>query len=944
MHDIRTRLRASVRLAGLSLALGVSARALAAPSDRPVPPERQILWQRSLEDALAIAKEEKRPILLAVNMDGESASERITREQYRDPKFVASTRPFVCLMASVFRHTPRDYDEQGRRIPCPRLGEITCGEHIALEPILYDKYLGGDRIAPRHALILPDGTKAFDLTLLFDLRDIDKKLAESAHLAPPVITRAAPAISARTIESEGSPERRMELWSELARARDQRGRAAFEDVLMSMNSRSHLLESAAAIQSAGDAGSIGALRILLPKSELFDDEFIDQLGLTAQGLAIQPALAAAVRDRIGGLGPFPGSPDLGPDAKLLRLLAHLDGKSAQTRSLLLAHYLIEPMSQQYCAAPSREASSALRLAVSDSEVRSLAWLREQDEPLNLSQILRFSEAASLRLKPIEKPSEDMPPEAELERELTNLDREMKAKPDDTDLMQRYGIASLNLARRRMESKGPGVQYLLDDAAGWLLKVTQTHDLWRVYVELARTAYFRGKFEDEVRFGSGALDCAQSRLKIGDEAKSLLRDLKAQSPDSADCQLIEQAAKLLEDREAVEAYRWIGDGNARLLAERSGGTLSIEARGMYDGVEALALVASSMSSDETDWTSFGSFFGALGMNREELAVLQQGALRLPESTVLRSSLNGALWSGGRIDLAPAKAEWILSKHPDSAASMWFAGYAHILGAEDRRRREEPDRAIDEYHAAEERFRESAEKNPANEASVKHYLALSALGRGFAHSIADRRERAAEALEEGVALEPDVVKARDGLDREAIDLLDAALEWRESGNSPVDPMAMIDALERGDPKNAAWARAVSDSELREALRADGRKAAAEGDRYLDVSIAAARRAIALADEKASGGLDDRASRPPGDEASRKLDDEPSRRTLAQSLTIAGERLIQRGDVASARKYLAEAAPLAGEPAPSADATNEAIQELAIALRAKLGDARPVFRPGR
>jgi hypothetical protein len=903
------------------IAAGARAAAPRASHDHPVPPERQILWQRTLEDALAIAKEEKRPILIAVNMDGESASERITREQYRDPKFVASTRPFVCLMASVFRHTPRDYDEQGRRIPCPRLGEITCGEHIALEPILYDKYLGGDRIAPRHALILPDGTKAFDLTLLFDLHDIDKKLAESASLAPPVIVRARPAITASSIESESSPARRMDLWTELARAHDQHGRAAFEDVLSSVESEPTLIEAVSAIQRAGDAGSICALRILLPKAERFDGEFIDSLALTAQDLKIPEALAGAVRDRLGGLGPFPGSPDLGPDAKLLRLIALLDGKSAQTRSLLLAHYLIEPMSQEYYRSVTPDASHALKVILSGSDSFALGSLMHfVDEPINLSQILHFSEAASLRLKPIEKPSEDMPSAEALEQELTDLDRQMKSKPDDTELMQRYGIASLNLARRRMESKGPGVQFLLDDATGWLLKVRQTHDYWRVYVELARAAYFRGKYEDEVKYGWGALTCAQSKLAIGPEAKSLLHDLKASNPDWPDSQLIGEAAKLLEDREAVEAYRWIGDGNARLLAERSGGNLTQEAHGLYDGVRALALVASSMSSDETDWTSFGSFFGALGMNREELAVLQQGALRLPESTALRASLNGALWSGGRIDLAPAKGEWILSKHPESAASMWFAGYAHILGAEDWRRREEPERAIDQYQSAEARFRESAEKKPEYEGSVKHYLAICALGRGFAHSLADRRDRAAEALAQGIALEPDVVKARDGLDREAIDLLDAVLEWRESGKSSVDPMALIDALDRGDPKNPAWARAVSDSELREALRADGRNDAAEGDRYLAVSIAAARRAIAIGD------------------------DEASRRALAQSLTIAGERSIQRGDVASARKFLAEAAPLVGEPTPKADATNDAIKELATALREKLGAARPVFRPGR
>src|SRR5262245_48092686 len=168
-----------------------------APADTPAPrPERadsaepggarpdshQILWQRDLEQALALAKAEDRPLFLAVNMDGESASDRIVNEEYRDPAFVADTQPFVCLVASVFRHNPRDYDEAGRRIPCPRLGECTCGEHMALEPALFERFLAdGERVAPRHAVILVDGKKSWDLSLAFDLHHIDRELAASAQ-------------------------------------------------------------------------------------------------------------------------------------------------------------------------------------------------------------------------------------------------------------------------------------------------------------------------------------------------------------------------------------------------------------------------------------------------------------------------------------------------------------------------------------------------------------------------------------------------------------------------------------------------------------------------------------------------------------------------------------------------------------------------------------------
>ena len=116
-----------------------------APTEPTFDPERQVRWEHTFEDALELARVEGRPLLIAVNADGESASEAIVRERYRDPAWVANTRPFVCVVGSFFRHTPRDYDDAGRRIPCPRLGEVTCGEHMAIEPLVHD----GPLVPPR---------------------------------------------------------------------------------------------------------------------------------------------------------------------------------------------------------------------------------------------------------------------------------------------------------------------------------------------------------------------------------------------------------------------------------------------------------------------------------------------------------------------------------------------------------------------------------------------------------------------------------------------------------------------------------------------------------------------------------------------------------------------------------------------------------------------------
>ena len=122
-----------------------------------------IKWQRTWKDALQVSSETGKPILICVNMDGEPASEHYAGIRYRQPEITALYEPYVCVIASVYRHNPRDYDDQGRRIPCPRFGTVTCGEHIAIEPLLYNKYFDGVRVAPRHIMIELDGQERYDV-------------------------------------------------------------------------------------------------------------------------------------------------------------------------------------------------------------------------------------------------------------------------------------------------------------------------------------------------------------------------------------------------------------------------------------------------------------------------------------------------------------------------------------------------------------------------------------------------------------------------------------------------------------------------------------------------------------------------------------------------------------------------------------------------------------
>jgi len=127
-----------------------------------------VRWQRTFDDALAVARAQNRPVMVVVNMDGEIASEHFAGVRYRQPETAELLNRYACVIASVYRHTPRDYDEEGGRIECPRFGTVTCGEHINAERELYDRYFDGRRIAPRHIVLDLEAEETYDVYFAWD--------------------------------------------------------------------------------------------------------------------------------------------------------------------------------------------------------------------------------------------------------------------------------------------------------------------------------------------------------------------------------------------------------------------------------------------------------------------------------------------------------------------------------------------------------------------------------------------------------------------------------------------------------------------------------------------------------------------------------------------------------------------------------------------------------
>ena len=155
------------------------------------PPDRPPLmpWQRDLEDALALVEATGKPLLICVNMDGEPASEILARFQYRDPEFVELARGFIPVLASPDDHDPRDRDDRGRRLADSRFGRLIDPEHVDIEPLLFERWFGDQRVAPRHLAVDPEGEVLFDLFLLNDLSAVDEALRQhgvpDGDLPPP---------------------------------------------------------------------------------------------------------------------------------------------------------------------------------------------------------------------------------------------------------------------------------------------------------------------------------------------------------------------------------------------------------------------------------------------------------------------------------------------------------------------------------------------------------------------------------------------------------------------------------------------------------------------------------------------------------------------------------------------------------------------------------------
>jgi hypothetical protein len=862
---------------------GWFAAALAfAPQAPSFPDARQILWQRNLDDALELSRASGRPLLVAVNADGESASELIVRERYRDPRWVANTRSFVCVVASYFRHTPRDHDDFGARVVCPRFGEVTCGEHMALEPATHERFMKGvtielfgettDRISPRHVLALPSGEVEFDRYLLFDLSELDRELEAAAKRWPARPEAALPKFTA-DIDAEIFLDRRARARDALERALAGAGNEPLERLLRApaLPGRCEVLWRLTPQLTSGPGGSDLAARVfelVAPHGEL--DFARTWLRTRVANFAAERESLLEAFTRLGASRPA--------DRTLARSFAAL-GTDAEVAA---ARALLSRVEGEHVADEVRRVG----LGIGGFELGDFFELVRSEAPLP---------QRAAREKP------PLPPAEELEATLLKLDPQLAEDPENAEFRGEAGRAALALARRRIESRSAGIELLLEDARAHLAAASEAlPDDVSLLLDRARVANLLAQFDEQERLALAALEVAA-------------RELAAEGDDAE--------WNYGFDARNAESLRWLGDACARRLAARSGGPALDEITATARGGAALALATRAADSDATDWLSLASFFGALGRADERTRFAIEGLRRFPASQELWAELSSSCDARGKPELFAALAEELAAQLADWAEPRWYAGYARVLTAQWARRGEDTDGAVAEYELAQAHFQRAMELAPDFTESCRHYLGMCALGRGFALLIADRRVEAAACVVEAARVRPEVVTQRDGLDREGVDLIDGVLEVRASGRTPVDGLAWLAELQSADPANPFWARSIADAQLRETIRAYERSRFELGDWHVRQGIEAARQAQRI------GNLPEDAQ------------------ALAQVLVVYAERLDRRGEQPGlAAECVLEAASILDEVVSLTDFYEGEWRAVMAGLRERLGPARPAFRAGR
>lgn len=403
-----------------------------------------IPWQRSWKDALAVMQETGKPILVCVNMDGEIASEHYAGIRYRQPEVAQLFADYITVLASVYRHTPRDWDQQGRRVLCPRFGTVTCGEHIAMEVELYEKFFDGTRVSPRHIMIEDDGSESYDMFYANDTVTVFQQIQNG------ILQRE---------KKPKDPQRGDRNILDRVASRDTSDRIAVEQAFVSGSTevRQNLLK--AAIQH-GDAEQLGLLRLAVFDLDLDINKLArEALAKTNSNRAVS-LIAEALRV------PMADNERQG----LIAALSRLGTSNSAARTLANVH---------------------TGLTTSDSSMDAQGW----SQALVGAEYPAPSDWKSLEtsLEQKESQTETAPADPESQLELAEAALAFAVDPNTARILAADPATAVRYSRLHFEDAHQAALQAQElGAAGWRMDAT-----------LCLTSYYLGKLEDSARLAEKA---------------------------------------------------------------------------------------------------------------------------------------------------------------------------------------------------------------------------------------------------------------------------------------------------------------------------------------------------------------------------------------------------------------------------------------------------------
>lgn len=150
-----------------------------------------IEWRPNWDAALEEAAETNRVVLVAVNMDGERANDRMAKTVYRDKAVARLAGGTINVVASVFEHA-------GEGRTCPRFGSIECADHRRVEAAVREDVLAPDAdgsiVAPQHVLLAPSGEVILSVPFEITAGELEWCLARAMGEVDPTL---APKLSSK---------------------------------------------------------------------------------------------------------------------------------------------------------------------------------------------------------------------------------------------------------------------------------------------------------------------------------------------------------------------------------------------------------------------------------------------------------------------------------------------------------------------------------------------------------------------------------------------------------------------------------------------------------------------------------------------------------------------------------------------------------------------------